>query len=117
MKLEENRDISINLIEYIPNETGAYLKKTIIEKCPGNITIRTEEIENDIIFRKTEVNTFVQILEGKTQLEIEGNLYRFTEGSGFIIPISTSVFIKSKEKFLMVLSMLNGSHHRLNGVS
>jgi hypothetical protein len=92
------------------------LKKTIIEKCPGNFSIRTEEFNNEIIFEKTLGNTFAQILEGKTQLEIEGNLYRFTEGSGFIIPTSNSVFIKSKEKFLMVLSMLNGSHHRLNGV-
>jgi hypothetical protein len=113
MKLEENRDICINLIEYIPNGEGSYLKKTIIKKCPGNISIRTEEFDNGIIFEKTKENTFAQILEGKTQLEIEGNLYRFAEGSGFVIPRSNSVSIKSNDKFLMVLSILNG-HEQLH---
>ena len=99
----------VETIEYIPNSV---VIKTILNRSTGNICAMSFDTGEGITDRILAYDTFVQIIDGKAEIMIEGNLHCLESGQGIIIPAHMSNTIKSNERFKMLLTSIKAPMNR-----
>ena len=110
----ENNDIEkakpfivVEIIEYVPNSV---VIKTIIKKTTGNISAVSIDGGEALTERIIPFDTFVQIIDGKAEIVIDGISSFLNTGQSIIIPAHTINTIKANERFKMILTIIKSGY-------
>jgi len=107
LELEKSKaHIIVEIVEYIPN---SIVCKTIIKKSTGNITVTSFD-EGEELAEKTSPNdTYIQIIEGIADLEINKKKYKLRLGEGIIIPAHATHCFYANEQFKMISTIIKSA--------
>ena len=99
--------IIVEIIEYVPNSV---VSKTIIKKTTGNISVVSFDTGEALTEKTSPFDTFVQIIEGKAEIVIDGKSNTLQSGEGIIIPAHLSNIIKANERFKMISTVIKSGY-------
>lgn len=99
--------IIIEIIEYVPH---AVVSRTIIKKTSGNITATSMSTGEELGEKTTPFDTYVQIIDGTAQLEIDDKTILLKLGEGLIIPAHAKHSFTAKEKFKMITTTIKSGY-------
>jgi mannose-6-phosphate isomerase-like protein (cupin superfamily) len=92
-------NITIEIIEYAPN---AEIKRTVMKKRNGNLTVASIVFGENLGSRQFQIDTFVQVIEGMAWLSIHNRTYELRLGEGIVIPANTIHFFYSTGKYKLI---------------
>lgn len=104
---KEKVHIIVEIIEYMPN---AVLSKTIIKKTTGNITVSSFAAGEELPEKTAPFDTYVQIIDGKAELNIRGKICCLNLGDGIIIPAHSRHHFAANEKFKMLATVIKSGY-------
>ena len=108
VELEKSKShIIVQIIEYIPN---AVLSKTIIKKLTGNITISSLDAGEELAEKTSPFDTYIQIIDGAAELNINDKIYRLKLGDGIIIPAHSKHNFLANEQFKMLSTIIKSGY-------
>lgn len=99
--------IIVQIIEYIPN---AILSKTIIKKITGNITILSFDAGEELSEKIIPFDTYIQIIDGSAELNINNKRFELKLGDGIIIPAHAKHNFTAAEKFKMLSTIIKSGY-------
>ncbi|MBD8488227.1 cupin domain-containing protein [Echinicola sp. CAU 1574] len=99
--------ILVELIDYIPN---AVLSKTIIKKTTGNVTAFSFDSGEALLEKKCPYDNFIQVIEGKAEIIVDGNSKILNSGQSIIIPAHMSNSIKANFRFKMISTIIKSGY-------
>jgi quercetin dioxygenase-like cupin family protein len=99
--------IIVEIIEYIPNSV---VIKTIIKKTTGNVTAVSVDGGEAMTEKIIPFDTFVQIIDGKAEVVIEGMSSFLNTGDSIIIPAHTSNIVRANERFKMISTIIKSGY-------
>lgn len=99
--------IIIEIIEYIPN---AVISRTIIKKTTGNITATSMSIGEELGEKTIPFDTYVQIIDGVSEVKIDDKSIRLNLGEGIIIPAHAKHSFTANEQFKMITTVIKSGY-------
>jgi len=85
-ELEKSRaHLTVEIIEYVPNSV---VSKTILKKSSGNVTVVSFDTGEGLTEKTTPFDTFVQIIDGKADIVINGESNLLQTGQSIVIPLT-----------------------------
>ncbi len=99
--------IIVEIIEYVPNSV---VIKSIIKKSTGNITAVSFDIGEALTEKIIPFDTFVQIIDGKAEILIDGISRILETGEAIIIPAHSSNIVKANERFKMISTIIKSGY-------
>lgn len=99
--------IVVEIIEYIPNSV---VIKTIIKKATGNISAVSFDGGEALTEKITPYDTFVQIIDGKAEIVIDGVSHFLDTGQSIIIPAHKPNIVKANERFKMISTIIKSGY-------
>jgi len=99
--------IIVEIIEYVPNSV---VIKSIIKKSTGNITAVSFDIGEALTEKIIPFDTFVQIIDGKAEVLIDGISRTLETGEAIIIPAHSSNIVKANERFKMISTIIKSGY-------
>ncbi|MBK8983670.1 MAG: cupin domain-containing protein [Ignavibacteria bacterium] len=99
--------IIVEIIEYAPNSV---MVKSIIKKSTGNITAMSFDTGEEFTKRTSPFDTFVQIIDGKAEIVIDGISTSLDKGQSIVIPAHFSYNVKANERFKMILTIIKSGY-------
>jgi quercetin dioxygenase-like cupin family protein len=99
--------ITVEIIEYLAN---AVVKKTILNKSTGNISVMSFDSGEGLSERSTAFDTFVQIIDGQAEIVIEGVSHVLQTGESIVIPAHTSNYVEPNGRFKMIQSIIKSGY-------
>jgi len=99
--------IMIEIIEYVPNSV---VSKTIIHKSTGNISIVAVDIDEELSVKISPFDTFIQIIEGVAEVNIDEKSNILQTGEAIIIPAHASHVVKANERFKMISTIIKSGY-------
>jgi quercetin dioxygenase-like cupin family protein len=99
--------IIVDIIEYVPNSV---VIKTIIKKTTGNIRALSFDTGEAMTEKIIPFDTFVQIIDGKAEIVIDGTSNLLDTGQLIIIPAHTSNIVKANERFKMISTIIKSGY-------
>jgi quercetin dioxygenase-like cupin family protein len=99
--------IIVEIIEYIPN---AVVSKTIIKKTTGNITVSSFDAGEELAEKTSPYDNYVQIIDGKAEVDIDDKKYRLKLGEGIIISAHTKHCFYASEQFKMISTVIKSGY-------
>jgi len=99
--------IIVEIIEYMPN---AIVSKTIIKKSTGNITVSSFDAGEELAEKTSPFDTYVQIIDGAAELNIDDKKYQLKLGDGIIIPAHTKHKFNANEQFKMLSTIIKSGY-------
>lgn len=99
--------IIIEIIEYIPN---AVVSKTIIKKTTGNITATSIAIGEEVEEKTIPFDTYVQIIDGAAEVNIDDKTIYLNLGEGIVIPAHSQHSFTANEQFKMITTVIKSGY-------
>jgi quercetin dioxygenase-like cupin family protein len=99
--------ITVEIIEYIPN---AVVIKTILKKSTGNISVSSFDDGEGLTEKTSPFDTFIQIIDGKAEIVIDGIATHLEIGQSMIIPAHKSNIIKANGRFKMISTIIKSGY-------
>lgn len=99
--------ILIEIIEYLPN---SIVTKTIIRKTTGNVSVVAIDTGETLAEKISPFDTFIQIIDGKAEVVIDGVMNILKTGEAIIIPAHTSHVVQANERFKMVSTIIKSGY-------
>jgi quercetin dioxygenase-like cupin family protein len=99
--------IIVEIIEYVPNSV---VIKSIIKKTTGNITATSIDTGEALTERIIPFDTFVQIIDGKAEIVIDGKRNLLDTGQSIIIPAHASNIVRANERFKMISTIIKSGY-------
>ena len=99
--------IIVEILEYVPNSV---VIKTIIRKTTGNVSAVSFDSGEALAGRISPFDTFIQVIEGKAEIEIDGISNLLETGQSIIIPAHLSNTIKANERFKMLSTIIKSGY-------
>ena len=99
--------IIVEIIEYVPNSV---VTKTIIKKTTGNVTATSVDSGEAMNEKIIPFDTFVQIIDGKAEIMIDGVSNFLETGQSIIIPAHTANIVKANERFKMISTIIKSGY-------
>jgi quercetin dioxygenase-like cupin family protein len=99
--------IIVEIIEYVSNSV---VIKSIIKKTTGNITAVSFDSGEALAEKTIPFDTFVQIIDGKAEIVIDGISNMLKTGQSIIIPAHSSNIVKAKERFKMISTIIKSGY-------
>jgi quercetin dioxygenase-like cupin family protein len=99
--------IIVEIIEYVPNSV---VIKSIIKKTTGNISVISIDGGEALAEKTIPFDTFIQIIDGKAEIVIDGISNLLDTGQSIIIPAHTSNIIKANERFKMISTIIKSGY-------
>ena len=99
--------IVVEIIEYIPNSV---VIKTIIKKTTGNVSAVSFDSGEKLAEKISPFDTFIQIIEGRAEIVIDGKSESLSVGESIIIPAHTKNTIKANERFKMISTIIKSGY-------
>lgn len=107
-ELEKGKShIIVEILEYVPNSV---VSKTILRKLTGNVSVSSLDTGEGFSEKISPFDTFVQIIEGKAEVMIDGEIKMLDTGDGIIIPAHQSNSIKANERFKMISTVIKSGY-------
>lgn len=92
-----------DMVEYVPNSV---VVRIIEKRATGNISavsFDSREAWSEVVI---PFDTFIEIIEGKTDIEIDGVSNILNKGQSIIIPAHTQSIIRAMERFKMIKTII-----------
>jgi quercetin dioxygenase-like cupin family protein len=99
--------IIVEIIEYVPH---AAVIKTIIKKTTGNVSAISIDAGEHLTERLSRFDNFIQIIEGRTEILIDGGSQTLETGQSIIIPANSKNTIKANERFKMISTIIKSGY-------
>ena len=99
--------ILVEIIEYLPNSV---VSKTILKKITGNVIISSVDQGEGFSDRISPFDAFVQIIEGKAEIVIDGDPTKLETGDGIIVPAHHTSSIRANERFKMISTVIKSGY-------
>ena len=99
--------IIVEIIEYIPNSV---VIKTIIQKSTGNVCVVSFDTGETLPEKIIPFDTFIQIIEGKAEIVIDGLSNMLNTGQSIIIPAHVSSIVRANERFKMISTTIKSGY-------
>ena len=99
--------ITVEIIEYLPSSV---VSKTILKKSTGNISVMSFDTGEGLTEKTTPFDTFVQIIEGKAEIVINGESHLLLTGQSIVIPAHAPNFVKPNGRFKMILTVIKSGY-------
>jgi len=99
--------IVVEIIEYVPNSV---VIKTIIKKTTGNISAVSFDTDEALAEKIIPFDTFVQIIDGKAEIMIDGVSNFLETGQSIIIPAHAANIVKANERFKMISTIIKSGY-------
>lgn len=99
--------IIVEIIEYVPNSV---VIKTIIKKATGNISAVSFDSGEALTEKITPYDTFVQIIDGKAEIVIDGESHFLETGQSIIIPAHKPNIVKANVRFKMISTIIKSGY-------
>jgi quercetin dioxygenase-like cupin family protein len=99
--------IIVEIIEYVANSV---VIKTILKKSTGNISVMSFDSGEGLVEKTSPFDTFVQIIDGKAEIVIDGALSILQTGQGIIIPAHRSHLIKPNGRFKLISTVIKSGY-------
>lgn len=99
--------ILVEIIEYVPNSV---VRRSIIKKTTGNITAISCDSGEALNEKIIPFDTFVQIIDGKAEIVIDGVSNILEKGQSIIIPAHTSNVVRANERFKMISTIIKSGY-------
>lgn len=100
-------NIIVEIIEYVSN---SIVVKSIIKKTTGNITAVSFDTGEALAEKTIPFDTFVQIIDGKAEIVIDGISNLLKTGQSIIIPAHSSNIVKANERFKMISTIIKSGY-------
>ncbi len=102
-----SQHIIVEIIEYVPN---AVLSRTIIKKASGNITVLSVDAGEELAEKSTPFDTYIQIIDGAAEVDIQGRKHNLKLGAGIIIPAHAHHSFTADEQFKMISTVIKSGY-------
>ena len=99
--------ITVEIIEYVANSV---VIKTILKKTTGNITVMSVDSGEGLTEKTTPFDTFIQVIDGKAEIVINGKSNILNTGESIVIPAHASNYVKPNGRFKMVLTVIKSGY-------
>jgi quercetin dioxygenase-like cupin family protein len=96
-----------DVIDYIPHSV---VIKTILKKNTGIVTVSSFEAGEALAKTSSPFDKFVQVIEGKAEIIIDGETYLLNTGQSIIIPAHARNTIKANERFKMISTVVKSGY-------
>jgi quercetin dioxygenase-like cupin family protein len=101
------RLIIVEIIEYVPNSVSI---KTIVKKTTGTINAISIDTGEALTEKIIPFDTFVQIIDGKAEIVIDGISNLLDTGQSIIMPAHTANIVKANERFKMISTIIKSGY-------
>jgi|GEM_PF-52080 len=99
--------IIVEIIEYVPN---AVVIKTIVKKTTGNVTAVSIDSGENLTEKISPFDKFIQIIEGRSEVLIDGNSLTLETGQSIIIPAHSKNTFTANERFKMIATIIKSGY-------
>jgi quercetin dioxygenase-like cupin family protein len=99
--------IIVEIIEYVSNSV---VIKTIVKKTTGNISAVSIDGGEALTEKIIPFDTFIQIIDGKAEIVIDGISNELDTGQSIIIPAHTSNIVKANQRFKMISTVIKSGY-------
>ena len=99
--------IIVEILEYIPN---GVLTKTILKKTTGNVSVTSMDAGEELAEKTLPFDTFVQIIDGTAELQINKKKYSLRLGEGIIVPAHASHCYNATKQFKMISTVIKSGY-------
>jgi quercetin dioxygenase-like cupin family protein len=99
--------IIVEIIEYISNSV---VIKTIVKKTTGNVSAVSFDSGEELTEKISPFDTFIQIIEGRAEIFIDGNLHSLNVGHSIVIPAHSRNKIKANVRFKMISTVIKSGY-------
>ena len=99
--------ILVEIIEYVPN---AVVSKTIIKKATGNITVSSLDAGEELAEKTSPFDTFIQVIDGSAELNINDKIYHLKLGDGIVIPAHAKHCFNANVQFKMISTVIKSGY-------
>lgn len=103
--------IILEIIEYIPNSV---VIKTIIKKTTGNVTVSSFDSGEALTEKTSPFDTFIQVIDGKAEIVINGQSHLLNTGESIIIPAHASNIIKANTRFKIISTVIKSGYDEVS---
>ncbi|MBP6732973.1 MAG: cupin domain-containing protein [Chitinophagales bacterium] len=104
---KEKAHITVEIIEYVANSV---VIKTILKKSTGNISVMSVDSGEGLTEKTTPFDTFVQVIEGKVDMVINGKSHLLLTGQSIVIPAHAPNLTQPNGRFKMVLTVIKSGY-------
>jgi quercetin dioxygenase-like cupin family protein len=99
--------IIVEIIEYVSNSV---VIKSIIKKTTGSISAVSFDSGEELTEKISPFDTFIQIIDGKAEILIDGISNLLSTGQSIIIPAHTKNIVKANERFKMISTIIKSGY-------
>jgi quercetin dioxygenase-like cupin family protein len=99
--------IIVEIIEYVPNSV---VIKTIIKKTTGNVSVVSFDTGEALSSKISPFDTFIQVIDGKAEVNIDNASNILKVGKSIIIPANTTHVFKANERFKMISTIIKSGY-------
>lgn len=111
-ELEKGKpSIVVEIIEYVPDSV---VIKTIIDKTTGKISAASFDSGETLTDRFSRFDNFIQIIDGKAEIIIDGTSSYLNTGQSIIIPANTHNTIKANIRFKMLSTVIKSGYEEVS---
>lgn len=108
LEIEKSKaHIIVEIIEYVDDSV---VIKTIIKKSTGNISAVSIDGGEKLEEKTSPFDTFIQIIDGKADIIIDGDSKLLNTGESIIIPAHSSHSIKANNRFKMISTIIKSGY-------
>ena len=93
----------VEIIEYVPD---IMVSKTIVTKTSGKITVSSFVEVGEFAVKTTPFDTYIQIIDGNTEISINEKTYTLVVGDGIMIPANAVHCINPNSEFKMISTVI-----------
>ncbi|NGP75671.1 cupin domain-containing protein [Balneolaceae bacterium YR4-1] len=112
LELEKSKAmIVVEIIEYVPDSV---VIKTIIKKSTGNINAVSFDTGEKLEEKTSPFDKFIQIIDGKAEVIIDGVSKPLETGESIIIPAHAPNSFKANDRFKMISTIIKSGYEEVS---
>jgi quercetin dioxygenase-like cupin family protein len=96
-----------SIVKYAPH---AVVCNSILNKITGSITVVSVAIGETMVEKAIPFDSFIQIIDGAAEVNINKKKYQLKVGCGIVIPAHMPYSLNAKEKFKMIFTVIKNGY-------
>jgi quercetin dioxygenase-like cupin family protein len=94
------------LADLVSYQDGAVVSRTVLDKDAGTVTLFAFDAGEGLSEHTAPYDAMVNVLDGKAEIKIAGELFRLVEGDMIVMPANIPHALRAAERFKMLLVMV-----------
>ncbi len=107
--MDTERANPIDLAGSIGYQEDAVVSKTLIKEATGTVTLFAFDRGQELSEHTAPFDALVVILDGTSEITIEGDVHRLKAGEAIIMPANRPHALRAIERFKMLLTMIQAT--------